>query len=207
MGFYDKHVLPRLVDRVCGMKDLVPLRERVCAGLDGEVLEIGFGSGNNVTHYPPGITRLVAIEPSDTAWKLAAARVAASTVRVERSGLDAERLPYADGTFDHVLSTFTLCTIPDVASALAEVRRVLKPGGSLRFVEHGLAPDPAVRTWQRRLDGIEQRLAGGCHFTRAIPDLIAAGGFTVDELDAFYQPGGPRFASWMSLGVARPAAG
>jgi SAM-dependent methyltransferase len=166
------------------------------------VIEIGFGSGLNVPFYPMAVTRLAAVEPSDVGWKLAARRLTATAVPVQRSGLDGQSLPFADDSYDAALSTWTLCTIPDVAAALAEVRRVLKPGGTLHFLEHGLAPDEQVRRWQRRLDPLQQRIAGGCHFTRRITDLLTAAGFTIEELDVFYEEGGPKFAGADSLGTA-----
>ena len=201
MGVYEKQVLPRIIDVTCGMKAFHPQRTRVCAGLAGSVIEIGFGSGRNVPFYPPEVTGVAAVEPSDVGWKLASGRVAASAVPVRRSGLDGQSLPFDDNSVDAALSTWTLCTVPDAAVALAELRRVLKPGGKLHFLEHGLAPDERVRRWQRRLDPIQQRIAGGCHFTRPIVDLLKAAGFTISELDVFYEAG-PKFAGAESLGIA-----
>lgn len=206
MGIYDRQVLPRLINAVCGSRTLQPLRSRVCAGLTGEVIELGFGSGHNVPFYPAGVTGVTAVEPSDLSWKLAAQRVQAAAIPVRRSGLDGQSLPFDDDSFDTALSTWTLCTIPDVAAALAEVRRVLRPGGRLHFLEHGLAPDESVRRWQRRLDPIQQRIAGGCHFTRPILDLLTTAGFVIDNVDVFYESG-PKFASADSLGVASSPAG
>jgi SAM-dependent methyltransferase len=202
MGLYGDHVLPRIVNVACGMKASDPLRERVCTGLTGDVVEIGFGSGHNVPFYPKTITNVAAVEPADLGWKLAAERLAASNVPVQRSGLDGQSLPFPDARFDSALSTWTLCTIPDVATALHEVRRVLKPGGRLHFVEHGLAPDAPVRRWQHRLDPLQQRLFGGCHLTRPIVDLLTTAGFTITDLDIFYEDGTPKFIGANSLGVA-----
>jgi SAM-dependent methyltransferase len=139
-----------MINAACGMRSSNPLRSRVCAGLHGQVVEIGFGSGHNVPFYPASVTGVSAIEPADLGWKLAGKRLAASAVAVERSGLDGQALPLPDDSFDTALSTWTLCTIPDAAVALGEVRRVLKPGGTLHFVEHGLAPDENVERWQHR---------------------------------------------------------
>ena len=202
MGIYGEQVLPRLINVACGMATAEPLRERVCAGLTGGVVEIGFGSGLNVPFYPAAVTRVAAIEPSDVGWKLARKRVAASSVKVERAGLDGQALPFGDDSFDCAVSTWTMCTIPDVEAALAEVRRVLRPGGTLHFVEHGLAPDPSVVRWQRRLDPVQQRLFGGCHLTRRIVDLLERSGFTIRELDVFYEKGAPKVLAADSLGVA-----
>ena len=129
MGLYGEQVLPRIINVACGLKGAAPLRSRVCEGLEGEVVEIGFGSGLNVPFYPEAVTRVAAIEPADLGWKLAGKRLREASVPVQRSGLDGQSLPFADNSFDSALSTWTLCTIPDVAAALAEVRRVLKPGG------------------------------------------------------------------------------
>ncbi|HUV11097.1 MAG TPA: class I SAM-dependent methyltransferase, partial [Acidimicrobiia bacterium] len=172
MSVYGDHVLPRIINVACGMKATNPLRERVCAGLTGEVVEIGFGSGLNVPFYPPAVTRVAAVEPADLGWKLAAKRLAGTSVPIERSGLDGERLPFADDSFDTALSTWTMCTIPGVDAALHELRRVLKPGGTLHFIEHGLAPDESVQRWQHRLEPMQKRIFGGCHLTRVPVDLL-----------------------------------
>src|ERR1700733_511448 len=161
MGLYRALVLPRIINALCGGRFLAPLRRRVCAGLAGEVVEIGFGSGLNVPFYPAAVTGVDAVEPADLGWRLAAGRIAAARVPVRRSGLDGQSLPFADQSHDAALSTWTLCTIPDAAAALREVRRVLRPGATMHFLEHGLAPDEPVRRWQRRLDPLHQRLAGG----------------------------------------------
>jgi ubiquinone/menaquinone biosynthesis C-methylase UbiE len=202
MGIYGEHVLPRLINAACGMKANEPHRRRVCAGLEGDVVEIGFGSGLNVPFYPEAVTRVAAVEPADVGWNLAAERVKASHVAVERAGLDGQSLPFADDSFDSAVSTWTLCTIPDVAAALQEVRRVLKPGATLHFVEHGLAPDAGVQRWQHRFEPLQKRLFGGCHLTRPIVDLLSTAGFTITELDVFYEDGAPKLVAADSLGVA-----
>jgi ubiquinone/menaquinone biosynthesis C-methylase UbiE len=202
VGFYGEQIVPRIINKACGIKTAEPLRRRVCEGLAGDVVELGFGSGHNVPFYPSAVTRVTAVEPSDVGWRLAAERLRAATVPVRRSGLDGQSLPFPDHGFDAALSTWTLCTIPDVAAALREVRRVLRPGGTLHFLEHGLAPDERVRRWQRRLEPVQYRLFGGCHLTRRIVDLLADAGFTVGQVDVFYERGAPKFAGADSLGTA-----
>jgi ubiquinone/menaquinone biosynthesis C-methylase UbiE len=202
MGIYAEHVLPRIINVACGMKVTEPLRQRACEGLQGEVVELGFGSGLNVPFYPAAVSGVAAIEPADVGWKLARKRLAAADVPVHRSGLDGQSLPLADDSCDAALTTWTLCTIPDVAAALAEVRRVLKPGGTLHFVEHGLAPDENVRRWQHRLEPINKRVLGGCHLTRPIVDLVKDAGFAITALDVFYEKGAPKFVGADSLGIA-----
>jgi ubiquinone/menaquinone biosynthesis C-methylase UbiE len=202
MGLYERQVLPRILNIACGTKMVEPLRSRVCESLAGSVVEIGFGSGLNVPFYPAAVTQVAAVEPSDLCWQLAGQRLKAASVPVQRSGLDGQSLPFEDDSYDAALSTWTLCTIPDAAAALREVRRVLKPGGTLHFLEHGLAPDENVRSWQRRLNPLQQRVFGGCNFTRPIVDLLTAAGFTINKLDVFYQKGAPKFTGADSLGTA-----
>ena len=202
MGLYEHRILPRILNTACGAKTLEPLRRRVCTDLAGDVVEIGFGSGLNIPFSPAAVISVAAVEPSDVSWRLADHRLRATNVPVMRSGLDGQSLPFDDDSFDAALSTWTLCTIPDVAAALSELLRVLRSGGTLRFLEHGLAPDEHVRRWQRRLDPVQQRIAGGCHLTRPIVDLLEAAGFTIKEVDVFYEAGATKVSGADSLGTA-----
>jgi ubiquinone/menaquinone biosynthesis C-methylase UbiE len=191
-----------MINVICGMKVTEPLRQRVCEGLTGDVLEIGFGSGHNVPHYPDAVASVAAVEPSDVGWKLAQGRLAGATIPVNRSGLDGQSLPLPDDSCDSALVTYSLCTIPDAHAALLEVRRVLKPGGTLHFLEHGLAPDESVRRWQHRLEPLEKAVFGGCHLTREPLKMLKSADFAIREVDSFYEDGAPKTHGATSLGIA-----
>ncbi|MHB1785440.1 MAG: class I SAM-dependent methyltransferase [Acidimicrobiales bacterium] len=201
MNFYETQVLPRFIDVILGGRQFARLRARAAAGLEGEVLEVGFGSGLNVPHYPPVVNRVWAVDPATVGRQLAAKRVAASPVPVSYVGLDGEELPLEDASVDHVLSTWTLCTIPDVGRALGEIRRVLRPGGAFHFVEHGRSPMAGVARWQDRLTPIQQRIAGGCHLNRPIDQLVADAGLEVTRMENSYMHG-PRAFGYIFEGVA-----
>jgi SAM-dependent methyltransferase len=203
MGFYREQLLPRAQDVVMGRKQFHEIRARVCAGLKGDVIEIGFGTGLNARYYPPDITTLYAVEPSRVCMHIAEPRIARTTVPVEPAGLTGERLDLPSEHFDAALSTWTLCTIPDVTGALAEVRRVLKPGATFHFVEHGHAPDAKVARWQRRVEPFWKPVAGGCHLTRDIPQLLNEAGFELDRLDTYYFEGEPKMFAYTFEGRAR----
>jgi ubiquinone/menaquinone biosynthesis C-methylase UbiE len=174
-------------------KSMGEVRSRVCAGLSGEVVEIGFGTGLNARYYPSEVDKIFAVEPSRVCMRIAEPRIARANAPVELAGLTGEHLDLPSEKFDAVLSTWTLCTIPNLEAALEEMRRVLKPGGSVHFVEHGHAPDVKVARWQERIEPINKRLAGGCHLTRRIPELIEkSGGFKIEHLDSFYFKGEPK---------------
>ncbi len=204
VALWSDRLLPRLIDVVLDASYVHRLRARALSGLSGDVVEIGFGSGTNVPLYPSAVTSVAAVEPSRGARRLAADRIAASSIPVHFVGLDGQSLPLPDNSCDAAVSTFTLCTVPDPARALREIGRVLRPGGKLFFLEHGLSPDPRVAAWQRRLDGIEQRVAGGCHLVRNVPELVTDAGFTMEKLDTDRLPGPRLLRPWghLSLGVA-----
>ena len=191
MGFYRRHVVPRLIELAMRQHVLLPVRERVVGAAEGRVLEIGVGSGLNLPFYPPCTRSVIAVEPSPLLLRRAAHRAEAAAMPVELVEGSAEALPLADASVDTIVTTWTLCTIPDVAAALAEMRRVLRPGGALLFVEHGRAPEPNVARWQDRLDPLWSRLAGGCHLNRPIDRLLREAGFRVDRLRNFRLPGPP----------------
>jgi ubiquinone/menaquinone biosynthesis C-methylase UbiE len=198
---YQRHVLPRIVNKVCGRDELTTSRVRTLEGLAGHVVEIGFGSGHNLAHYPIGVERVVAVEPSLLARRLAAPRIAATTIEVEFVDLDGDRLPLPEDSADAVVSTFTLCTIADLETAFSEVSRILRPGATFHFAEHGLAPDPRVAWWQHRLTPIQRRLCGGCHLDRPIADLVSSNGFEITSLDNYYLEG-PKIGGYIYRGVA-----
>jgi SAM-dependent methyltransferase len=203
MGFYDDQVLPRVTNVLLGSQEFgKKIRARATAGLYGDVIELGFGSGLNMPYYPAELTGVWIVEPSEVALKLAKARIDASPVPVHPGALDGERLDFPDDRFDGALSTMTLCTIPGVAGALTELLRVLKPGASFHFAEHGLAPDEKVARVQHRFDPWQQRFAGGCHLARDIPALIAEAGFELVVIDPRFIKG-PKAWSYMYIGRAR----
>lgn len=207
MTLYERYLLPRLIHCVCGSAAIDHQRGLVVPGARGRVLEIGFGSGLNLPHYDRSRVEWIwALEPSQQMRELAAPRVAASGLEVRMLDLPGEALPLPDQSVDTVVVTYTLCTIPDVQSALRQVRRVLRPGGELRFCEHGAAPDAGVRRWQDRLDDTWGRLAGGCHLNRQIAPLIESTGFRLDAVHSAYLPRMPRFAAYNTWGTAHVAA-
>jgi ubiquinone/menaquinone biosynthesis C-methylase UbiE len=199
---YRERILPHIVDRACGTPELKAWRDQVAAGLTGTVVEIGFGSGLNIEAYPDEVELVYAVEPAEVARKLAEPRIAAGRVTVEHVGLDGQQIPLADDSCDGALSTFTLCTIPDVEAALSELRRVVRPGGRFHFLEHGLSPDTRVARWQRRIEPIQKRLADGCHLTRNPAALVRAAGFELEHTSSLYARG-PKPWVWFSEGVAR----
>jgi ubiquinone/menaquinone biosynthesis C-methylase UbiE len=201
MGWYRDQILPRGIDLVMRGRDFAGPRARVAGGLEGEVLEIGFGSGLNISYYPAGLKRVRAVDPATVGRKLAAKRVASCAVPIEYIGLDAEALPIGDVSVDHVLSTWTLCTIPDPGRALAEIRRVLRPGGAFHFVEHGLSPDAKVARLQHRLTPLQRQVFGGCHLDRPIDRLVTTAGLDLTRLDTYYMKG-PRAQGYIFEGVA-----
>ena len=202
MGLYREQVFPRVMNAVMNTAQTRETRARVCAGLAGDVVEIGFGTGLNLPHLPPAVTRLRVVEPSGLGVRIAVERIAAAPFPVEVAGLDGQAMPFETGSADAVLCTWSLCSIPDAVSAVREARRVLRPGGRMRFVEHGRAPDDGVRRWQDRLNGIQRRVGCGCNLNRDIPALLLAGGMRVERLDTYYAQGEPRVFGSMYEGSA-----
>lgn len=202
-GLWARHVHPRLLDAVMDTDETRRIRQRVCAPLAGEVLEIGFGTGHNLPFLPDRVSRVMAVDHLPRGMDLAAERIESSHADVELVGTDAQRLPLDDESVDTVLCTWSLCSIEDPSAAVDEIMRVLRPGGTLHLVEHGLAPDARVRTWQQRLDPVWRRLAGGCHINRDMAELLTRGGLAVDVLDTYYTESEPRLLGWTFEGRAR----
>ena len=201
-NWYERHVLPYLLDLLCGLRPINRQRGKVVPLARGRVLEIGIGTGLNLPHYDRHrITSIIGLDPGLEMHPLATKRLRQSGLSVELVGLSAEKIPYDDGAFDTVLVTYSLCTIPDPVAALQEMRRVLKPGGVLIFCEHGLAPDASVRRWQQRLTPMWSKIAGGCHMDRDIPALLRAAGFNTRDLQTMYLPG-PRMLTYNYWGTA-----
>jgi SAM-dependent methyltransferase len=210
VGFYNEQVVPRLVEWTLGTSGFDKFRVRTTEGLSGRVVEIGFGSGLNLPHYPPGVERVFAVEPATVARRRSEHRIRQSSVPVEHVGLDGQALPLEDSSCDGALCTFTLCTVPDPSQALAELLRVLKPSGTVHFLEHGLSPDAGVAKWQRRFEPVQRRLADGCHLTRDPSTLVEQAGFVIQHNEQRYVQG-PKPWCWLTLGVAakppvRPSA-
>ena len=204
MGIYDTYVLPHLIGLACGGSDVAKQREKVVPHAHGRVLEVGMGPGLNLPFYDRSNVELVwGLEPSKGMRRKAAAALQATDLDVRWLDLPGEEIPLDDHSVDTVVLTYTLCTIADWERALAQMRRVLNPGGRLLFSEHGEAPDEAVRAWQHRLDPVWTRLAGGCHIIRPIPKMIESAGFDLIEVEAAYLPG-TKVASYHSWGAARP---
>jgi ubiquinone/menaquinone biosynthesis C-methylase UbiE len=199
--FYRERILPRLVHRTLGGSEYRRLREEYLDGVSGMVLEVGFGSGLNLPFYSDRVRALYALEPSPGARELARKVIAGAPFPIDLAGETAEVIPLSEGSIDVAVSTWTLCTIPEVQRALGEIRRVLKPGGALRFVEHGLSPEPRVARWQDRLTPLQKRLAGGCHLNRRIDELITGAGFKLERLDRFYVRG-PKIGTYLYAGRA-----
>ena len=203
MSLYEKYLLPRLLDFACSQTPIPQQRAKVVPRAHGKVLEIGIGSGLNLEHYDQAkLTQLHGLDPASEMSKLAHKRMAATGIDVELLTLSAEDIPADDASFDSIVCTFTLCTIPDPIQALVEMRRVLKPGGELLFSEHGLAPDASVARWQERLNPIWKPIAGGCNMHRNIPALLREGGFRTQELEQQYLPKTPKVLGYNYWGVA-----
>lgn len=202
MSFYNKNILPHLIQFACGMKPIRKQREKVVPLAEGHVLEVGVGSGLNMPYYTPDkVGKVFGLEPCERARKMAGKKIISSGLDVDFIGLDGQDIPMDSNSVDTVVLTYTLCTIPDALKALEEMRRVLKPGGKLLFSEHGKAPDAAVAKWQNRLNPAWHGAFGGCNLNREILDLIRQGGFKLIEHDEMYVPG-PKFASYTYWGSA-----
>jgi ubiquinone/menaquinone biosynthesis C-methylase UbiE len=203
MGVYEDRVLPYLLNLAMSTKAVKDERRRCLEAVSGDVLEVGFGSGLNLPFYPAAVTKVVGVDPSPTSARLARKRIAASPFPVEIVGFSAEQLPVEDASVSTIVSTFTLCTIPDVSQALRDMHRALRPDGRLHFVEHGRSDDESVHRWQTRLNGAQKKLFGGCHLDRPIADLIERAGFEIERLENAYLKGAPKFGGYLYRGVAK----
>lgn len=204
MSFYEERILPHIIDRACSMGQVMKLRSQLVPLAKGRVLEVGMGSGINLEFYNPDTVEIVyGLEPSEGMRRKALPSLKRSPIRVEWLSLPGEQIPLDDNSVDTILLTFTLCTIPDWNTALLQMKRVLKPGGELLFLEHGEAPHQNTRKWQHRITPGWKKLAGGCHLNRHIADLIRHAGFELTELENLYMPSTPKIAGYIYKGIAR----
>lgn len=205
MNLYDRYLLPYLIDMACGIKPVQRQRAKIVPRATGRVLEIGIGTGRNLPFYDKSkLDELYGLDPAEQMHRLARKRMQESGINVRLLTLSAEEIPEPDASFDTLVMTFTLCSIPEPVKAVKEMRRVLKPEGRLLFCEHGLAPDASVQKWQHRLTPMWKPLAGGCHLDRNIPALLREGGLRIAELETLYLPG-PKPLTFNYLGMALPA--
>jgi len=203
MGFYERRIRPKLLEKLMSDAETARLRKEALAPARGRVLEIGFGTGLNVPQYPAAVTHLTGVDPNPGVEKLAKQRLAAAPIPGEfRLGPGDASLPYENGQFDTVVTTYVLCTVGDVDRALTEIRRVLKQGGQYLLLEHGLAPDAGVQKWQTRMNGFNRVVLGGCNLNRPIAQIVTGAGFTFQTSKEFYRADTPKLAGWTTRGVA-----
>lgn len=202
-GFYGQTIFPYLCDFLLDTPFVARLRRQLLAHAGGKILEIGSGTGLNFRHYPDHVRQITTVDPNPGMHRLARRRIRQAGIAVDLRRLGGERLPFDDGSFDCLVSTFTLCSIGPVEQALGEIYRVLKPGGCFLFLEHGLNPDPAIQQWQRRLNWLEMRVADGCRLDRDMRALIAAQPFESLQVEEFRMPDVPATHGYMYQGVAR----
>jgi ubiquinone/menaquinone biosynthesis C-methylase UbiE len=207
MGLYSKHIFPRLLDWSLRTPEVSEERRKTLAAVRGEVLEIGFGTGLNLPHYPPEVTRLAVVDSERMLEVRVAHRIARARMSIEQVHLDASRrLPFADDSFDSVVTTFTLCSIDDLGAALSEMRRVLRPDGLFVFLEHGRSDNPRVAKLQDRLNPLQKAIGQGCNMNRSIDRLVREAGFEITQLERFLMPGSPRILGEMYRGMANKTA-
>jgi ubiquinone/menaquinone biosynthesis C-methylase UbiE len=202
VGFYSQVIVPVLCDFGLDRSSVAQYRRDLLSHASGNILEIGFGTGLNLPHYPKRVQKITTVDPNIGMYRRARRRIKQAGIEVDQRVLNSERLPLEDRTFDCVVSTFTLCSIQDVRQTLAEVYRVLKPGGKFLFLEHGLSPEPRVQTWQHRLNWLQMRLADGCHLDRNMKELVVAQPFSSVEVEEFYLKGMPKTHDYLSRGIA-----
>jgi ubiquinone/menaquinone biosynthesis C-methylase UbiE len=202
MGLYSRYIFPRLMDASLSSLQIQRLRQALLEDVRGSVFELGFGTGLNLPHYPSAIKRIVTADPNPGASALAARRIAQSGIEVDVRTLSGERVPWDDNTFDSIVCTFTLCSIPDPGRAVREMWRILRPSGRFHFLEHGLSDNPGVQWWQRKLTPLQRRIGDGCHLDRDAGALIRSGGFRIERMDNFYLEKVPRFGGYVYRGVA-----
>ena len=201
MGWYARNILPRLIEAGCSQPLLMKLRAQYVPQAQGKVLEIGIGTGLNLEYYDANSVQLTGLDPAEELTGHAKGRAQQLELPISMLGVSGESIPTEDQSFDALVCTWTLCSIPNVEGALKEMHRVLKPGGKMFFIEHGQSPDASVHRWQQRIEPVWKRIAGGCHLTRKADDLIADAGFNITETDCGYLPG-PKFAAYMTHGIA-----